>query len=144
MSQDAQLRGVRKHPLAVGSLWLEARGLFWKMLGLYIIMTLYIVIGLILFIIPGLIMLRRYLLAPYVMLDQKGSIKEAMDTSAAMTLPYSRSIYGIIGIMLLISLINVIPYLGWMIALVVGFLYSAAPALRYDELRKITTRSPNL
>ena len=82
-------------------------------------------------------MLRRYFLAPYVMLDTNCGIKEAMDKSATMSKPYSRAIWGVIGVMLLIGFINVIPYIGWMVAFVLGMLYSVAPALRYQELKKI-------
>jgi uncharacterized membrane protein len=111
----------------------------WQMFGLYLLIGLYVFVGLILFIVPGLIMLRRYFLAPYVLLDTRCSIKEAMERSAAMTKPYSKYIWGVIGVMFLIGLANVIPGIGWLIAFIFGMFYSVAPALRYQELKEVHT-----
>jgi hypothetical protein len=86
-------------------------------------------------------MLRRYFLSPYILLDEKCSIKDAMEKSAHMTKPYSGSIWGIIGVMFLIGLVNIIPFVGWMVAFVLGALYSVAPALRYQELKRVHSRS---
>jgi hypothetical protein len=145
MTQDAQLKSAQGRPLHFLSLWHTAKELGWRMFGLYLLIGLYISVGLIFFIIPGLIMLRRYFLAPYIMIDKKVGIKEAMDQSAAMTKPFSGAIWGIIGVMVLIGLTNVIPFVGWMIAFTLGLLYSVAPALRYEELKKahITHRQTN-
>jgi hypothetical protein len=76
-------------------------------------------------------------LAPYVMLDTKCGITEAMERSADLTKPYSGYIWGIIGVMFLIGLFNIIPGIGWMISFVLGMLYSIAPALRYQELTSV-------
>jgi hypothetical protein len=138
MAQDAQLRAARHEKVSLERSWKTVKELGWRMLGLYLLIGLYIVVGLIFFIIPGLIMLRRYFLAPYVMLDEKVTVKEAMEKSAAITGQFSRSIWGIIGIMFSISLLFAFPFIGWMIAFVAGMLYSAAPALRYLELKKIS------
>jgi uncharacterized membrane protein len=138
MSQRAQLEVAQhKGTVSFSELWPTVKELGWRMLGLYLLVGLYILVGLILLIVPGLIMLRRYFLAPYVMLDTKCSIKEAMDKSAAMSKPMPRAIWGIIGVTILISLINIVPLIGWLIAFVLGSLYSVAPALRYEQLKKL-------
>jgi hypothetical protein len=138
MAQRAQLDAAHhKHAITFGELWATVKELGWRMLGLYLLVGLYILVGLILLIIPGLIMIRRYFLAPFVMLDTKCSIKEAMDRSAAMSKPFSGAIWGVIGVMILIGLINIIPFLGWLIAFILGSLYSVAPALRYEQLKKL-------
>lgn len=72
------------------------------------------------------------------MLDRKVSIGEAMTQSAAMSKPYSGSIWGVIGVMFLISFVGVIPFVGWLISFVLGMFYAVAPALRYQELKKLT------
>ncbi len=135
MTQQAQLNAAQGKSLDFAHLWRVVKESGWRMFGLYLLVGLYITVGLIFFIIPGLIMLRRYFLAPYVMLDKKVGIKEAMDQSAAMTKPFSGAIWGVFGVMILIGLTNVIPFIGWMIAFVLGMLYSVAPALRYEELK---------
>jgi hypothetical protein len=136
MSQQAQLEASEGKSLDFTRLWAVAKEKGWQMFGLYLLVGLYIFIGLLLFIIPGLIMLRRYFLAPYVLLDKNVSVKEAMDRSAEMSKPYSVYIWGIVGVMFLIGLLNAIPGVGWLIAFILGMFYSAAPALRYQELKK--------
>jgi hypothetical protein len=71
------------------------------------------------------------------LLDTSCSIKEAMEQSAELTKPYSKYIWGIIGVMFLIGLLNVIPGIGWMLAFLLGMYYSLAPALRYQELMEV-------
>ncbi|MDB5161409.1 MAG: hypothetical protein JWO96_789 [Candidatus Saccharibacteria bacterium] len=137
MLQRAQLDIIEGKKSSFSHLWATVKELGWRMVGLYLLTGLYILIGLIL-IIPGIIMFRRYFLAPYVMLDRKCSIKEAMERSAAISKPYSGYIWGVIGVMVLISLLGIIPFIGSLVAFVVGALYSLAPALRYQELKKLS------
>ncbi len=137
MSQQAQLDATEGKPLNFVDLWKVAKEMSWRMFGLYLLIGLYVFVGLIFFIIPGLIMLRRYFLAPYIMLDTRCSVKEAMERSHEMTNPYSSYIWGIIGVMFLIGLLNVIPAVGWIVAFLLGMYYSVAPALRYQELKEI-------
>jgi hypothetical protein len=122
MSQEAQLEVTEGKSLDFIKLWSAVKEMGWQMFGLYLLIGLYVFVGLILFIVPGLIMLRRYFLAPYVLLDTRCSIKEAMERSAAMTKPYSKYIWGVIGVMFLIGLANVIPGIGWLIAFIFGML----------------------
>ncbi len=138
MSQKAQLNGAKGSSIKLDRLWATVKELGWRMVGLYFLITLYVVVGFILLIIPGFIMIRRYYLAPYVMLDKKTGIKESMDISAAMTKPHSGSIWRIIGVQFLFGLTNIIPFIGGLIAFVLGALYSVAPALRYEELKKLS------
>ncbi|MBX4199801.1 hypothetical protein KW789_02825 [Candidatus Saccharibacteria bacterium] len=137
MTMDAQLRAAQGKRLDFTLLWDTVKELGWRMVGLYLLVGLYIVVGLILLIVPGLIMIRRYMLAPYVMLDQKTGIREAMEKSAAMSKPYSGYVWGVLGVMFLIALLNIIPLIGGLLAFVGGILYSVAPAIRYQELKKI-------
>jgi uncharacterized membrane protein len=118
-------------------LWHVVKSMGWRLLGLYVVMGLIILVGLILFIIPGLILIRRYFLAPYVMIDKKVSIREALDHSAALSKLNAGSIWGIIGVMILIGMVNIIPIIGGLASFVLGSLYSVAPALRYQELKKL-------
>jgi hypothetical protein len=139
MLQQAQLEAIDKKPLDLVRLWRTTRQMYREMFALYLLMGLYVAVGLILFIIPGLIMLRRYILAPYVLLDTRCDVKTAMERSAEITKPYAGYIWGMIAIMILIGLLNAIPGVGWMLAFVLGMLYCAAPALRYDELKGLHT-----
>ena len=155
MSQQAQLEAAKDHKLIdFNSLWQTVKRLGWQMFGLYVTVGIYILaplaIWLLLYLAFGtsavifspilvfsLIMLRRYFLAPYIMLDKGVGIVEAMDTSAEVTKAYSMAIWSVIGVMVVIGLANFIPIIGWLIAFALGSLYSVAPALRYQELKKL-------
>jgi hypothetical protein len=137
MSQAAQLQAAENKHLDFHNLWQVVKELGWRMLGLYIAVGLVVLVGFILLVIPGLFMIRRYFLAPYVMLDEKIGIRDAMDRSAELSKINTGSIWGIIGVMFLIGLVNVIPIIGGLASFGLGALYSMAPALRYRQLKHI-------
>lgn len=137
MAQAAQLAAVEGKPLSFNKLWATTKELGWRMLGLYIVGGLVIGVGFILFIIPGLIMLRRYMLAPYVMLDKKCGIADAMSESARLSYLNTGSVWGIIGVIFLIGLIGLVPIIGSLASFILGVLYSVAPAIRYKQLKNL-------
>jgi hypothetical protein len=136
MAQSAQLRVTEGRSLDFSHLWATVRELGWRVFGLYIVMGILISIGLILLIIPGLILIRRFFFAPYIMLDKKTSIREALDQSANLSRVNTGAIWGVIGVMFLIGLANIIPIIGGLVAFCFGSLYSVAPALRYQQFKK--------
>jgi hypothetical protein len=136
MSQKAQLEGAQGRDLDFADLWAAVKQLGWRMVGLYITIFFIVIIGLILLIVPGLIFIRRYFFAPYVMLDKKLGIRESLDESAALSKLNTGSVWGIIGVMFLIGLLNIIPIIGGLASFIFGGLYSVAPALRYLQLKK--------
>jgi hypothetical protein len=137
MSQAAQLDAVEDKHLDFQNLWQVVKKMGWRLLGLYILMAIIIGVGFVLLFIPGLFMIRRYILAPYVMIDKNAGIRESLSQSAALSLKNTSAVWGIIGVMFLIGLVNIIPYFGGLAAFVLGSLYSVAPALRYQQLKKL-------
>lgn len=137
MSQAAQLDAAEGKSLDFQNLWQVVKELGWRMFGLYIVVGVVVFVGLLLLVIPGLIMIRRYFLAPYVMLDNKLGIRESMDRSAELSKLNSGSIWGIIGVMFLIGVANILPIIGGLVSFALGGLYSVAPAMRYLQLNKI-------
>ena len=140
MSQKAQLDGTEDRNLNFAHLWAAVKQTGWRLVGLYLLVGLYVLVGLVLLIIPGIIMIRRYSLAPYVMLDKKTGIRQSMEISAKITKPFSGAIYRVYGVMALIGIIAFIPYVGWLVSFVLGVLYSVALALRYQQLKKLASR----
>lgn len=134
----AQLRSAEGKTITLSGIWEEAKGQILKLFGLSIVTGIITAFSFILLIIPGFIMMRRYFLAPYLMVDKKLTIGEAMEQSAAMSKPFSWSIYGIIGVTFLIGLIGIVPVVGGIVSTLVAIAYSVAPALRYLELKKMS------
>jgi hypothetical protein len=114
---------------------------FWRLLGLYITVGAIITIGLLLLIVPGIIVIRRYALAAYFLIDQNVGIWEAMSRSAATTKGYSGAIWGLIGVQILLGAPGWIPVIGPLISAGMGMLYSCAPAMRYEQFKALNPRS---
>ena len=139
MSQRAQLDVTQGETLSFSVLWKQAKNVFWRMLGVYFITSVIVGVGLVLLVVPGVIMLRRYFFAPYILLEKNVGVFKALEDSTALSKLNPTSIYGIIGVMFLIALINIIPVVGGLASFAVGSLYSVAPALRYQQLKKLAS-----
>ena len=131
MSQEAQLEAAQNKHLDFQRLWKVVKETGWRMLGLYIVSTLLVIVSLFTFT-------ARYFLAPYVMLEKRVGIREALYQSAELTKGKRGSVWGIIGVMILIGFVNIVPILGGLVSFALGGLYSLAPALRYQQLKKLT------
>lgn len=129
-----QFQSAQGMTVTLGSLWTSVRGKILRLLGLGILVGLVVVLGFVAFIVPGFIMIRRYFLAPYVLVDKNVGIIEAMKRSAAMSKNNSGSIWGVIGVTILIGLTGIVPIFGSIVSVLLGIAYSVAPALRYREL----------
>lgn len=109
---------------------------FWRLIGLIFLVAIIVIAGLILFIVPGIIFIRRYFLSPYFLIDRNLGIKEAMRASANATKGKPGAVWDIIGVIILLSLFNIIPIWGGLISIILLTLYTCAPAIRYLELTK--------
>ncbi len=126
-----------------GVRWYYARGLRFapRLIGLSLLLIPLIVGGLLLLILPGLIVIRRYSLAYLFLVDRNLGIREAMDMSAAHTKAEPTAVFGVATVLVIFLVIagafsrTISPY-GNILALIVQVLYVIAPALLYVELQK--------
>lgn len=137
MAVKLQVLVAQNKKPSFGILWEFARDYTFKILGLGFIISCIVFTGLIAFIIPGLIFIRRYILAPYVMADKGTGIMDSMRISAELSKPFSSAVWGVIGVSILISLISVVGQMGSLVSAILAVCYSVAPALRYEELKKL-------
>jgi hypothetical protein len=111
-----------------------------RLLGLSMLTSVLIFGGLLLFVVPGLIMIRRYILAPYYLLDGDLGIREAMQRSAADTKEVPMYVWGVYGVLfginllLFISVGQIAGLFGPLLAAFLTSLYYFGPALRYKEV----------
>lgn len=108
---------------------------FWRLVGLAILTGLVIFLGFLALIIPGFIMIRRYVLAPYFLVDKNLSIMEAMSAAAKATKPVSWSVYSIILVLVLFAIVTGFGAIGLAVGTILQVLYSVAFALRYQEIK---------
>jgi hypothetical protein len=139
--QFTLLKGAQGKKVSLGEAWQGGLKYFWRIIGLSLAVGLIVTFGLILFIIPGLIFLRRYYLSPFYLIDKNIGIGEAMSLSARDSKPVSGYIYGLFGVQVVFGLIGAVPLVGNIISTVLAALYSAGPALRYEEIKKLKPTS---
>lgn len=135
-----RLRAIQGNNLsAITSFKLGIRRLL-PFIFLSISMVTLIVLGGILFIIPGLILYRGFYLAQYYVIDQQLEPFEALRKSWADSKPNAGYIWGTIGVQTLIGIvasgIGSIPVAGQILSLAIGYIYWYAPAIRYSEIAR--------
>ncbi len=111
----------------------------WRILLVQFFAYLIIVIGLIAFIIPGVLFFRRYILSDYFAMDNpKLRLSQVLKKSSAETRPYAYSIFGAYGVVLSVTLLADLVLGGFVIGLVMAVLISYStlfvPVLRYQEI----------
>lgn len=132
-----QLQGARMQKVTYEALWATSKKFWWRYLILSLAVGLTILIGFILLIVPGVIFLRRYFLSQYALIDQDLGIGASMKRSNQLSSGRAMSIFGIIGVDILISLANVVPLIGGIITFLLQIIYFCAPAIRYEQLKSL-------
>lgn len=141
-----ELRSARNQHISFGEAMREVRGNIWRLFGLFILVSLAVGIGMILFIIPGLFALQRLLLSPYYLIDQKTGIREAMRRSwrDSKDKHFSGAIWGVTGIIIAINLVSWVPFVGWLASFILTIMYLCAPAIRYLQITSKKHDSPTI
>lgn len=136
MAAVLNLRAAQGKKVSLSTVWKEFSGgwLWLKLLGLVIVAAVIIFVGFILLIVPGIILLWRLFLAPYILIDKKTTIDEAISQSWRMSKGHAWSIYSILLFSFVLALSGIVPLVGNLIAFVLATAYAAAPALRYQEI----------
>jgi hypothetical protein len=117
---------------------------FWRLLLFSILFGFAVVIGLILIIVPGLIIIRRYLFTPFYIIDRDLSIGEAMRLSAHQTEQVRGYVWGTIGVLAALTLgsglvgqlFGFIPGGATIITALLSITYFFIAALRYVEIKQ--------
>ena len=137
-----QLKSVRGKTIDFSEAVKEGLRWFWRFAGLIICMSVVIGVGFVLLIVPGIFMLRRYILSPYYLLDRDMKIFDAMKASAADSKEFSQAIWGVIGVEVLLGAVLLVlqAVLGafYIFGLILYYVYYCAPAVRYLEIKKAT------
>jgi hypothetical protein len=135
--------GKGKSP-SIGECYRKGLPYFWRLWAVDILVGLVVIIGLVLLIVPGIIFLRRYYLAPYYLIDKKLGIIESMKRSSHDSKPVSGYIWGVIGVQVVFSLIgsglSLLPALGIVLSALVGYVCLFVPVLRYKEVLAATPK----
>jgi len=129
-----QLQSAKGKEVSLGEAIRAGFSKFWRFYGLAFCTALFVLGGLLLFIVPGLFMIKRYMLAPYYLYDRDLKVREAMQASAEDSRKVPGALWGLLGVQLGISLLGAVPILALVSALL-SVLYYCAPAIRYFEIK---------
>jgi hypothetical protein len=136
------LAALRNKELSVNEAF--AQGL--PLLGRYIVVSfalaLLFVGGLILFIVPGLVVLQRYFLAPYIAIDKNLGVKQSLQASHKLVKARYGFVWGTLGVsFLVIMLVSVaasaLGYVGSLLAALGGTVVGILPVARYYDFTKL-------
>ncbi len=121
----------------LGAVWngFTKNGLWLRLAGLLLLMGIAIVLGIFAFIIPGVYLIIRTFMAPYLMIDKNLGIEQALRQSWDKTKGYAWAILSVLAVMLLITLPSVLPAIGGLIAVGLTIIYTLAAVLRYKEIK---------
>lgn len=133
------LSSLKKKPLSLKAAYVEGLPFTFRLLAYYVLFGLAVIGGLLLLIVPGLIVIRRYFLADYYLVDKKLSIRQAFTQSSAVSKPYSRAIWGTVGVLFALSFAaaiteSLLPPIGLVLAQLITCSYVYLKALRYREI----------
>lgn len=131
-----QLQSVQGKQVSLGDSLKASKKFFWRFYGQSILVGLIIFVGLVLLIIPGIFMLKRYYLVTYYLYDQDLGILESMRKATADAKTYPGAIWGLIGVMVLIELPSAIPIFG-LVSFVLVLMYYCAPPIRYFQIKAL-------
>jgi hypothetical protein len=110
-------------------------GVILNMFLLSILIALSVAGGFLLLIVPAFFIIPRLVLAPYFLIDQKLGVVDAYKASWNASQGYVGTIYGIIGVTLLMML-PVITVVGVVVTAYLIFMYTASTALLYEYVKK--------
>lgn len=119
------------------AIWKDSKSKFVDIFFAQILAGLMVILGFILLVVPGFFMIRRYYLVSYFVADQGLSPVQALKKCKEQSIKASGYVFGLLGVTLLLSLTGIIPLIGGILSMVLGFLYGVAPALRYLEIKKL-------
>lgn len=138
MMYSLTLESAKGKKPTISELWAFTQKYGVKLFLLSIVMAFIIVLGFIALIVPGIILIGRLFLAPYVMIDKDMDIMDSLKESSRISKPYFGYVWGIVLVPIVLSLPAIVPFVGWIVAFALTSLYAVAPALRYLELKKLT------
>ncbi|MBX4196935.1 hypothetical protein KW801_00050 [Candidatus Saccharibacteria bacterium] len=130
-------KAAQRKVVSFDEVWEIFKAKWWKVILVEIIIILFILGGLVALVLPGLYLIARLSLAPYVAIDQDGDVTDAIRKSWEMSKNHAWTIFVTVFFGLVLSLPSFIPVVGKLISLILVIAYSVALPIRYFELKNL-------
>ena len=98
---------------------------------------IFILVGLVLLVVPGLVLFVRFSLVPYVVIEEKLSGLEALRRSRDLVRGRSWEIWGLFGLGGVAGALSFVPVLGTLLSSIAAILLMPTTALRYLEIKEL-------
>jgi hypothetical protein len=147
----AQLEASKHRSTPLDTLWKDTRADVVETFKLVFVLTAIVLapslaaifaghaqIGAGLLVLLGVYVSRRYLFAPYVIIEEKIGFREAMQKSRKLSDKYPGSVWSILFLSAIFGLTSFIPLVGGLLSFALAYLFAAAPALRYEQLKLLS------
>lgn len=145
VSYYLQIRATKGQPPTALDCYRRGLPYFWRIIGFEIWYSVLLLVGLVLLIVPGLVVLNRYFLTPFYIVDQNLGLGPAMSASRADAEHAAGYIWGTVGVLvafaILASIVSYIALIGVILSAFVALMYLFGPVLRYREVAQTDGRS---
>jgi uncharacterized membrane protein len=138
-----RLESVRKQHVTYIDALKKGVSLFLRWWLLEALMVFMVAGGLILIVFPGLYLLRRYVLARYVLVDRNVGVMEALHESARISRPYNGAMWSTVTLLALspIAFVLLPGAIGLLVLLVMFVWNMCGTALRYNQIVRKETKA---
>jgi uncharacterized membrane protein len=140
LSVVLQLRTAQGKKHTFGELANDANKYVLRLIGLSIVCAILIVVGFILFIIPGIFAIGRLAMSAYLLVDRDLGVFEAIKQSSEFAKGRMMPVYAAVGVVILVGflsgLVSSIPVVGPIPAALITIAFSVVLALRYQQMKK--------
>jgi hypothetical protein len=137
MAAILAVRAAQHKHVNFSDIWETFKDKWLKILGTEILVAILVIAGCILFIVPGLYILGRLIIAPAMVIDQDIGVNDALNKSWDYTKGHAWPVFVAFFFGALLSLPSIIPFIGPIIATVLAIAYSLAIPIRYFELKNL-------
>jgi len=114
----------------------QSRKYILRYAGLVVLIALSVVIGAIIFIIPGILAAFFFSMSAYILIDKNTGIREAMKRSFRLVKAHWVIILSILLVNICVSIVSYVPIIGTLISAVLYVAYFCMPAIVYSMISK--------
>lgn len=128
---------MRNQEITYAQAWSAGKGRLVRFFLLELLKGLGIVAGFIFFIVPGVYLAYRWSMSEYVFIDNPDfGVTEVLSRSSELVKGRFWEIAGTYGAVALLSLVGVVPVVGWIFSILISPINSLTWAARYESLRR--------
>lgn len=105
-------------------------------IGLFILVGLSVLVGMIFLIIPGFLAAFFFSQSLFILIDKNTTVIEAMKQSYSVVKNHWKWVVALVVVNMAVSAVGYFPYIGWIISTIGSVIYYCLPAIIYVRIRE--------